>query len=179
MYCEFVVFVCSFKIMTSNVYTLSNLVTLAWHLIYNSKYIWIGNSSDRKLSVLFPTELLVWARQHMIIDISASLHMLDYKIHLPRYKCNKAFSEVVTSQMLKWNEWTAKEFRCNMSVNVVCLLWQDECQTSRWTEHLSSNDYPSSVGLTIYIIIWSEIFGLPSEAKHGGQWNPKLRQSQE
>ena len=25
--------------------------------------------------------------------------------------------------------------------------------------------------------IWSEISELPSEAKHGGQWSPKLRQS--
>ena len=30
----------------------------------------------------------------------------------------------------------------------------------------------------IYIYIWSEVFGSPSEGKHGGQWSPKLRQSQ-
>ena len=31
--------------------------------------------------------------------------------------------------------------------------------------------------LYIYIYIWSEIFGSSSEAKNGGQWSPKLRQS--
>ena len=28
------------------------------------------------------------------------------------------------------------------------------------------------------LYIWSENFGSPSEAKHGGQWSPKFRQSQ-
>ena len=32
--------------------------------------------------------------------------------------------------------------------------------------------------LHIYIYIWSEIFRSQSEAKHGSQWRPNLRQSQ-